>query len=192
MTAQKHKLILASNSPRRQELLRLTGFDFEVFVRDFDEHFPSNIPSHDVAEYLAKEKNRYYRSLLGDQLVITADTTVVLGYEVLNKPINEAQAFEMLSKLSNNTHEVISGVSISALEKEFSFSDITKVHFDKLTDEEIRHYIENYKPFDKAGAYGIQEWIGMTKISSIQGSYYNVMGLPTHKVYQVLKKEFGF
>jgi len=180
-------LILASNSPRRQQLLRDCGFEFEVFVRDFDETFPEEMPAHEVAEFLAVEKNKHYRPLKPDAIIITADTTVVLENEVLNKPGDEAHAYEMLSKLSGKTHQVISGVCISSPDHLSSFSDITSVTFRPMSDEDIWYYIKNFKPFDKAGSYGIQEWIGMTQIESINGSYFNVMGLPTLNTSSILK-----
>lgn len=184
------RLILASNSPRRQELLRNAGFRFEVFTRDFEENFPDTLAPAEVAEYLAKQKNENYRKLLGNETVITSDTTVVLDESVLNKPLNRQNAFVMLKSLSAKTHLVISGVCISSPEKVISFSDTTEVTFFPLSDDEINYYIDNYKPFDKAGAYGIQEWIGLTKVKELKGSFYNVMGLPVSEVYRVLKEEF--
>lgn len=184
------RLILASNSPRRQELLRNAGFRFEVFTRDFDEKFPDTLAPAEVAEYLAKQKNENYRKLLENETVITADTTVVLDERVLNKPLNRKNAFAMLKSLSAKTHLVVSGVCISSPEKVISFSDITEVSFFPLTADEINYYIDNYKPFDKAGAYGIQEWIGLTKVKELKGSFYNVMGLPVSMVYRALKDEF--
>lgn len=185
-----HPLILASNSPRRQELLKQAGFSFDVFVRDFDESYPEELPAEQVAEFLAVKKNKNYRELLSEQVVITADTTVVLGHLVLNKPADHAEAFSMLKSLSDRTHRVICGVCISSPKKQVAFTEITEVTFGHISDEEINFYIEEYQPFDKAGAYGIQEWIGQTKVVSIKGSYFNVMGLPTHRVYEVLKSEF--
>ncbi|WP_421895591.1 Maf family protein [Marinoscillum sp.] len=185
-----HPLILASNSPRRRELLKQAGFTFDVFVRDFDESFPEEMPAEQVAEFLAVKKNKNYRELLDEQVVITADTTVVLGRQVLNKPTDHSEAFRMLKSLSGNTHQVICGVCISSPSKQIAFTEITEVTFGQISDEEINFYIEEYQPFDKAGAYGIQEWIGQAKVVSIKGSYFNVMGLPTHKVYEVLKSEF--
>lgn len=185
-------MILASNSPRRQQLLREAGFEFEVFVRDFPEDYPEDLPADEVAQYLAVQKNENYRPLLPDALIITADTTVVLGDRVMNKPQNEEEAKEMLTSLSNRTHEVICGVCISSSNREVSFSDRTEVTFGTLSPEEVSHYVSHYQPYDKAGAYGIQEWIGMTKIVRISGSYYNVMGLPTHKVYEALMGFRGY
>ncbi|MEQ8470994.1 MAG: Maf family protein [Marinoscillum sp.] len=186
----RHHLILASNSPRRQQLLRDAGFEFEVFTQDFDEHFPTNLEALEVAEYLGIQKNKHYRKLKPDALIITADTTVICDHLVLNKPADKAEAIKMLSLLSASIHQVVSGVCISSPEKTISFSDITEVTFDAISKAEMEYYIDQYQPFDKAGAYGIQEWIGMTKISAIKGSYFTVMGLPVHKVYQILNSEF--
>lgn len=186
----KHHLILASNSPRRQQLLRDAGYTFEVFTRDFDESYPEDLPPTEVAKYLAIAKNTNYRKLKPEALIVTADTTVISGNQVLNKPQNKAEAIEMLKALSAKTHEVVSGVCISSPSKEVAFSDTTAVSFEEISLEEMNHYIDNYQPYDKAGAYGIQEWIGMTKISSIKGSYFTVMGLPVHLIYRALNDEF--
>lgn len=185
-----HHLILASNSPRRQELLLQAGYEFEVFVRDFDESFPAEMPASHVAQYLAEQKNKNYRALRPHDLIITADTTVVNDGTVLNKPADKAEAMEMLTMLSDKTHLVISGVCISSPEQTISFSDTTEVTFSKIMKEEMEYYVDTFRPFDKAGAYGIQEWIGMTKVRSLKGSYFNVMGLPVHRVYEVLKEVF--
>lgn len=171
--------------------MRLAGFRFEVFTADFDESFPDSLPATEVAEFLAKAKNQYYQSLLSGKLILTADTTVVLGNEVINKPADEAEARYMLSKLSGQTHLVVSGVCISDASKTISFSDVTKVHFAPVSAEEISTYVERYQPLDKAGAYGVQEWVGLTKVTGMEGSYFNVMGLPIHRVYETLKNEFG-
>lgn len=185
-------LILASNSPRRQELLRTAGYAFEVLVHEVSEDYPLDLPPNQVAEFLAKHKNEHYRKIIsGDQVVITADTTVVSEGEVLNKPATAFEAKQMLEKLSNKTHLVISGVAISDSQRLISFSDSTEVSFLPLSENEIDFYIEHCKPFDKAGAYGIQEWIGLTRISAINGSYYNVMGLPVHQLYSVLMNTFN-
>ncbi|EMR02801.1 Maf family protein [Cesiribacter andamanensis] len=181
-------LILASNSPRRQELLRLAGIPFSVRVKPTDEHFPPDMPADEVARYLAEQKAEAFRDELQDELVITADTTVVLGDEVLNKPADEQEAYAMLRRLSGTRHKVITGVSLLSRSYTKSFDDCTSVYFRPLEDEEIWQYIRQYKPFDKAGSYGIQEWIGMVGIERIEGSYYNVMGLPVEKLYQHLKK----
>jgi septum formation protein len=184
-------LILASNSPRRQELLKLSGFEFEVFVRDFPEDFPDDMDVYQVAEFLAEQKNKHYRLLRPEALILTADTTVIANQQVINKPKDFNDAVEMLGILSGNTHQVVSGVCISSPDKKISFSETTEVTFAELSKGDIENYINQYKPFDKAGSYGIQESIGLTHIESIKGSFYNVMGLPTHKVYKILANEFG-
>jgi septum formation protein len=186
-----HHLILASNSPRRQELMKQAGFQFQIVTYDFEEILPRTIPPTEAAEYLAKEKNAFYRSKLENQVIITADTTVVLDNKVFNKPKNVTEAQQMIHAFSGKTHEVISGVCVSNLKKCISFTDITSVTFDDISKKESAYYIEKYNPMDKAGAYGIQEWIGLTKISNISGSYFNVVGLPIHRLYQILKNDFG-
>lgn len=186
-----HHLILASNSPRRQELLKQAGYQFQVITYDFDETVPREIAPNATAEYLAIEKNLFYRSKLENQVIITADTTVVLDGKVFNKPKNSTEAQKMIHSFSGKTHEVISGVCISSLKKSISFSDITRVTFDDISKKESAYYVDKYEPMDKAGAYGIQEWIGLCKINAIAGSYFNVVGLPVHRLYQVLKNEFG-
>lgn len=185
------RLILASNSPRRQELLKKAGFQFDVFTRDFDEHFPESMSARDVAKFLAIQKNQKYRELLKQEIIITSDTTVVAGDKVLNKPTDRNEAQEMLKSLSDKSHLVISGVCISSTDKTMAFDEVTEVVFHPLSEQEINYYIDHFKPYDKAGAYGIQEWIGLTKVREIRGSFYNVVGLPVDKVYTVLKTDFG-
>jgi septum formation protein len=187
----QNKLILASNSPRRQELLKETGFLFDIFTKDIDESIPENITIDKAAKFISEKKNIAYREFLNDEIILTADTIVVSENKVLGKPKNSSAAVEMLQELSGKTHQVISGVCISSLQKSIVFDDITQVTFKTLSNEQIDYYIENYQPFDKAGAYGIQEWIGMVGVEKIIGSYYNVMGLPIHKVYLELKQEFN-
>lgn len=184
-------LILASNSPRRQQLLREAGFDFIVRTLEIEESFHPRITANEVAKYLSEKKNKVYREKNWDEVIITADTTVVLGDEVINKPAHREEAYDMIRSLSGTFHEVITGVTISSLEHSVTFSDTTKVYFRVLKDDEIYHYIDHYQPYDKAGAYGIQEWIGMVGIEKIKGSYFNVVGLPTHKVYDVLVNDFS-
>lgn len=186
-----HHLILASNSPRRQELLKQAGYKFQVVTYEFDEVIPREMEATATAEYLALEKNKFYRSKLENQIIITADTTVVMDGKVFNKPKNTTEAQKMIHSFSGKTHEVISGVCISSLKKTIAFSDSTKVTFDDISKKESAFYIEQFNPMDKAGAYGIQEWIGLCKIQSITGSYFNVVGLPVHRLYQVLKNDFG-
>lgn len=183
----KYPLILASKSPRRQELLRQAGFSFQVQSKETDESFPAAIPVQQVARYLAEKKADAFQQESLGQLVLTADTTVVVDSGILNKPANQREATEMLRMLSGRSHRVISGVSILHNNRKTSFDDHTEVWFRALLEEEIRFYIDHYQPFDKAGSYGIQEWIGLVGIEKIIGSYFTVMGLPVHKVYRHLK-----
>ena len=184
----KYKLILASNSPRRKELLAGLGVPFEVRVlQDIDEHYPESLPVNEVARYIAKEKADAYRRIVAsDELIITADTVVIVGDEILGKPVDEADAVRMLQLLSGRTHQVTTGVCLLTAEKERCFDVTTDVTFKPLTDEEIHYYVDRYRPFDKAGAYGIQEWIGYIGVTGLNGSYYNVMGLPVQRIYQEL------
>ena len=188
----KYKLILASNSPRRKELLAGLGVPFEVRVlQDIDEHYPENLPVNEVARYIAKEKADAYRRIVtADELIITADTVVLVGDEILGKPMDEADAVRMLRLLSGRTHQVTTGVCLLTAEKERCFDVTTDVTFKTLTDEEIHYYVNRYRPFDKAGAYGIQEWIGYIGVTGLNGSYYNVMGLPVQRIYQELTKHY--
>ena len=188
----KYKLILASNSPRRKELLAGLGVPFEVRVlQDIDEHYPENLPVNEVARYIAKEKADAYRRIVAtDELIITADTVVIVGDEILGKPVDEADAVRMLKLLSGRTHQVTTGVCLLTAEKERCFDVTTDVTFKTLTDEEIHYYVNRYRPFDKAGAYGIQEWIGYIGVTGLNGSYYNVMGLPVQRIYQELTKHY--
>lgn len=182
-----HPLILASNSPRRQQILAEAGISFEVQKMEVDESYPSDLPKNEIAEYLAVKKNKAYRVRFKDELILTADTTVIIDNRLLEKPAHDEEAKAMLSALSDRAHQVVTGVCISSPGKTESFSDTTEVYFRALTPEEIEFYIKNYKPFDKAGAYGIQEWIGAIGITKIEGSYLNVMGLPMHRVWEVLQ-----
>ena len=185
----KYKIVLASNSPRRKELLAGLGMPFEVRVLDgIDESYPSELPVSEVALYIAGLKANTYRdSLAPDELIITADTVVIVNDEILGKPTDEADAVRMLRELSGCTHQVTTGVCLLTAEKERRFAVTTDVTFKQLTDEEICHYVNSYKPFDKAGAYGIQEWIGYIGVTGLHGSYYNVMGLPVQRIYSELK-----
>jgi len=188
----KYKLILASNSPRRKELLAGLGVPFEVRVlQDIDEHYPESLPVNEVARYIAKEKADAYRRIVAsDELIITADTVVIVGDEILGKPVDETDAVRMLQLLSGRTHQVTTGVCLLTAEKERCFDVTTDVTFKPLTDEEIHYYVDRYRPFDKAGAYGIQEWIGYIGVTGLNGSYYNVMGLPVQRIYQELTKHY--
>jgi septum formation protein len=176
-------LILASSSPRRQYLMREAGFTFTVEKPDVDESFPDTMPVQQVAKYLALKKAEYFRTSLQRGIVVTADTVVILNNTILNKPADKPEAIEMLSALSGNTHLVMTGVCILSEAQEESFDDTTEVTFKKLSPSEIEFYVDTYKPYDKAGAYGAQDWIGMVAIEKIVGSYFNVMGLPIHRVY---------
>lgn len=184
----EYKIILASNSPRRRELLAGLGLAFEVRVLEgVDERYPESLPADDVAEYIAAEKAEAYRSVMQpDELLITADTVVICDGEVLGKPVDEADACRMLRQLSGKTHHVITGVCLTTTNDQRRFSVTTEVTFKPLTDNEIRYYVDNYHPLDKAGAYGIQEWIGYIGCTGLRGSYYNVMGLPVQRIYTEL------
>ncbi|HEV7378719.1 MAG TPA: Maf family nucleotide pyrophosphatase [Dyadobacter sp.] len=180
-------LILASNSPRRKQLLHDAGFDFEVEVRPTDETFPASTAPLQVARYISEQKAEVFRDGANGKLILTADTVVLLGDTILGKPANREEAYVMLRSLSGNTHQVVTAVSLLANGQLTTYSDIATVSFKTLEDFEINYYLDQYKPFDKAGSYGIQEWIGMIGIDSIQGSFYTIMGLPVHIVYHILK-----
>ncbi len=179
-------IILASKSPRRQELLQLMGIDFTVVLKDVDESYPSNLSPSEIAVYIAEKKIRAFDEVIKDEIVITADTIVLLEGKILGKPKNEDHAFEILSDLSGKRHEVITAVSLLKNHQIKSFFEVSEVFFKPINSEQIRYYISNYHPMDKAGAYGIQEWIGLVAIDKIIGSYSNIMGLPTHRLYQEL------
>lgn len=183
------KIILASNSPRRKELLAGLDVDFEVrVIKGIDESFPHDLPTKQIAEYIAKKKAvAYLDTMAQDELVITADTIVVLGHEVLGKPKDEADACRMLRELSGKTHQVITGVTLTTTNKQVSFSVETDVTFKAFSEEEIAYYVKHYHPMDKAGSYGIQEWIGYIGVTALNGSYFNVMGLPVQRIYEALK-----
>jgi septum formation protein len=184
-------LVLASSSPRRQYLMKEAGFTFTVEKPDVEESFPDDMPAEQAAKYLASKKAEYFRPKMKDEVIVTADTVVILGDQILNKPLDRAEGIKMLSMLSGKTHIVMTGVCILSKEWEESFDDTTEVLFKNLTQQEIEFYIDNYKPYDKAGAYGAQDWIGMVAIEKITGSYFNVMGLPIHKVYHHLTTKFA-
>lgn len=182
------QLILGSKSPRRQELLSGMGFDFQVRTKDTDEEYPADLPLKEVPVYLAELKAlALLEELKIGEVLITSDTIVLLENEILGKPTSPENAKEMLQKLSAKKHEVITGVHLKSLDKSFSFAVSTKVFFKTLTSENIDFYVENYKPFDKAGAYGIQEWIGFIGIERIEGSYFNVVGLPVSELWDALR-----
>ena len=182
-----YNYILASQSPRRKELLESLGLPFSVKIKEVDENYPDTILREEVPVYLAEIKAKaFQKELAENDLLITADTVVCLHGNILGKPAGYDEAFRMLTDLGNQTHDVITGVCLTSVVKSLSFSATTQVTFKSLTPEEINFYIKNYKPYDKAGSYGIQEWIGAIGITSIQGSFYNVMGLPVQKLYEMI------
>ena len=189
MKITDYKVLLASNSPRREDLLRGIDIDFEIKVLpDIDETYPSNLALEEVAEFVAQKKaTSYYSILKENELMITADTVVVLEGKIYGKPKDEEEAKEMLLALSAKTHRVISGVCLTSTTKQTCFSVISDVEFSDLTNEEIEYYVERYSPLDKAGSYGVQEWIGYIGVKHISGSYYNIMGLPIQRLYRELK-----
>lgn len=189
MMKMPYRIILASNSPRRKELLSGLDIDYEVrTLPDIDESYPAGLKGGDIPLYISKEKADAYKSMLQpDELIITADTIVWLNGEVLGKPRDREEAINMLHKLSGRAHEVFTGVTLTTTEKQRSFYAETKVTFAQLTDDEIAHYVDKYHPFDKAGSYGVQEWIGYIGVERIEGSYFNVMGLPVQRLYRELK-----
>ncbi len=186
------KLILASNSPRRQQLMREAGFTFEVKVKDTPEDFPEDMPAEEVPAFLALRKAEAFKTeITNGQVVLTADTIVVANGNILNKPADREEAYRMISSLSGRSHSVYTGVCLMSQKETTTFTEETKIYFTRLSPEEIYKYIDEYKPFDKAGAYGIQEWIGLIGIERLEGSYFNVVGLPVHRVYSALKTSFG-
>ena len=186
----KGKIILSSNSPRRKQLLAGLDIPFEVRVLDdIDESYPPTLSVQEIPQYIAKAKAKaYLPTMAADELVITADTVVVLGSEVLGKPADRAEAISMLHELSGRTHQVITGVCLTTCERQRVFGVTTDVTFKRFTDEEIFYYVDTYQPFDKAGAYGIQEWIGYIGVTALNGSYFNVMGLPVQRIYAELQQ----
>lgn len=185
------KIILSSNSPRRRELLAGLDLPYEVrVVAGIDESYPAGLPVDEIAAYIAKKKAAAYHAG-EDEVVLTADTVVVLGDEVLGKPADAADARRMLRLLSGRTHRVITGVCLTSREQQRCFSVVSHVTFKPLTDSEVTYYVERYRPMDKAGAYGIQEWIGHVGVTRLEGSYFNVMGLPVQRIYEELCAHFG-
>ena len=182
-------IILASQSPRRKQLLEQLGYTFTQKSKDTDESFSKEIPLREVAEHLSvKKAAAFAEEIKHRDLIIASDTIVLIDNEILNKPNTNQETFAMLAKLSGKQHEVITGVCLKSKAKEMSFSVSTTVFFEELKKEEINYYIEKYKPFDKAGAYGIQEWIGLIGVSKIEGSFYNVMGFPTKEVCEAIER----
>jgi septum formation protein len=184
---QKYKLILASGSPRRQQFFRDLDLDFEIRLKEIEEIFPPELKAEEITNYLAELKASAFKGELKEgEILITSDTIVWHNGKALGKPKDARDAFEMLRSFSNATHEVITSVCFKTNMKSTVIFEVTKVTFNELSDASILYYIENYKPFDKAGAYGIQEWIGFAAVSKVEGSYANVMGMPTDKVYEYL------
>ena len=184
-----YQLVLGSKSPRRKDLMLEMGLDFEIRSKEIDEDVPEHIDSKDAPEYLAKLKGEAFKLEIGEnELIITADTLVLLDGAILGKPKDKKEALDMLVALSGNTHEVITGVSLISAKKQISFSDSTSVQFYNLSQKEIKYYIEKFEPYDKAGGYGIQEWIGLIGALKVKGCFYNVIGLPVPRLYQVLKR----
>jgi septum formation protein len=188
MIKQFPPIILASKSPRRQELLKLMGFDFQVVLKEVDESYPPGMLPSEIAVYISEKKAKAFDQVVQDEIVITADTIVSLDGFILGKPENEEHAFEILSALSGKRHDVITGVSLLKDHRITSFHELSEVFFKEISAEQIRYYITNCQPMDKAGAYGIQEWIGLVAIDKIHGSYTNIVGLPTHRLYDELCK----
>lgn len=190
------QIILASGSPRRKMLLEWAEVKFKVMVSDIDETFSEELLPAEVAVFIARNKNAAILEQLGDEfinsIVLSADTIVVLEQEIIGKPANREEAIAIIQKLSGKTHQVITAVNLRDAEKDIHFYDTTEVVFNELSPEQIVHYVDQYKPFDKAGAYAIQEWIGVVGIHAIYGDFYNVMGLPVSKVLKVLKEDFSF
>ena len=190
MSYKDYHIILASNSPRRRELLRGLDIAFDVRVQpDIAEDYPADIAPADVAAYISREKaNAYKDTIAENELIITADTVVIVGNEILGKPHDDAEAKDMLHKISGRKHQVVTGVCLTTTEKQRCFSVSTDVTFKNLKEEEIDYYIETYSPLDKAGAYGIQEWIGYIGVTALEGSYFNVMGLPVQRIWEELNR----
>jgi septum formation protein len=183
-----YKIILASQSPRRQELLHDLGLKFDIVIKEYNESYPEGLNGSEIARYVAHEKSASFKQNISDnEIVITADTIVWCNNKVLGKPVDSGDAIKILQQISGNTHEVITGVTLLSLSREVTFSESTRVTFESMSDEEIIYYVESFKPYDKAGAYGIQEWIGLAACSHIEGSYFNVVGLPVQRLYKELR-----
>lgn len=187
--SNRYKILLASKSPRRREIMNLLHLPFTVVtIEGIDESYPESLPPDKVSEFIANKKaDAFLKRITDEEMIITADTVVICDGKILGKPKDAKDAQEMLRFLSGKTHKVTTGVTVATKEKRISFSSESFVTFSDLTDEEIRYYVDTYHPFDKAGAYGIQEWIGAVAVAKINGSFYNVMGLPVNRLYQVLK-----
>ncbi|MBW7866747.1 MAG: septum formation protein Maf [Brumimicrobium sp.] len=185
------KIILGSSSPRRKQLLESLGVSCEIRKVDVEEIYPASLSLTEVPLYLAKLKAEPLKtSIQPGEVLLTSDTVVLLHDEIIGKPTGEEDAIQMLKKLSGNTHKVVSGVNLYSIDKEITFSVVTEVTFKPLSGEEIIYYVQEFKPFDKAGSYGIQEWIGMIGVEKINGCFYNVMGLPVHNLWKMLNEQF--
>ena len=186
---KNHRIVLASGSPRRQQFLKELDVDFEIQLKDIEEIYPEHLQAEEITNFLAKLKaSAFVLDLEDNDILITSDTIVWLNNKALGKPKDYDDAFEMLTEMSGTTHKVITSVCLKTIDKEVVFYEETLVTFTKLSSDEIKYYLNNYKPFDKAGSYGIQEWIGLVAIEKIEGSYANVVGLPTHRLYEELMK----
>lgn len=183
---KNHTIILASSSPRRQQFFRELDLDFVIQIKEVEEIYPKELEGTEITDFLADLKSKPFTNLSKNDVLITSDTIVWLNDKALGKPKNEDEAFAMLKELSGKKHEVITSISIKSVAFQKIINDITTVYFKEITDEEINYYIKNHKPFDKAGAYGIQEWLGFIAIHKMEGSYFNVVGLPIHKLYKEL------
>ena len=182
------RIILGSKSPRRQALIKELGFKFEIRTKEVEEIYPADLPIEEVPEFLAKLKAEpIINALSENDILLTSDTVVIHNSEVIGKPKGRDEAIQMLTRLANSSHTVITGVSLISMEKSHSFSSKTEVYFSPISNEEIEAYVDKFEPFDKAGSYGIQEWLGYIAVEKIEGCYYNVMGLPLHDVYKALK-----
>lgn len=187
-TLNNYRIILASRSPRRQQLLKELGLNFDIVIKEYSETYPENLRGEEIAKFVAQQKAVLFKKEISEnEIVIAADTIVWCNSRVFGKPKDNEDAQRMLREISGNTHEVITGVCILSSFNEKVFSVSTKVTFDLLSEEEINYYIKEFKPFDKAGAYGIQEWIGIAACSHIEGSYFNVVGLPVQRLYKELQ-----
>jgi septum formation protein len=185
---KKYNIILASGSPRRQQLLKDLNLDFSIQLKEIEENFPSNLKGSEITDYLAKLKSTPFQKLKKKDILITSDTIVWLHNKAIGKPKSKIEAIEIFNKLSGNMHQVITSVCIKTTQNIKIFNDTTNVFFKTLTDEEINYYIDNFSPYDKAGGYGVQDWIGYIGVEKIEGSFYNVMGFPIHKFYQEMLK----
>lgn len=189
MQHKELQILLASKSPRRKQLFEMAAFNTIIISIDADESFDAAMPIDEVSVYLAEKKSSFYKESIDESsLLVTADTIVVINNTILNKPKNHSEALKMLQELSGNWHQVHTGVCMRTEQNQFSFNEITEVYIDQLTTEEIEYYIKTYQPYDKAGSYGVQDWIGVTHVSQLKGCYYNVMGFPMPRFYKELKK----